>query len=48
MISRTWADAPEIDGNPFVDEGAEGLAGRAVVSVDAKEAGEYDLWGAIS
>ena len=45
MISRTWADAPEIDGNPFVDEG---LAGRAVVSVDAKEAGEYDLWGAIS
>ncbi len=42
---RTWADAPEIDGNLFIDEGAEGLAVGDVVSVEVEEAGEYDLWG---
>jgi ribosomal protein S12 methylthiotransferase len=42
---RTWADAPEIDGNLFIDEGAEGLAAGDVVVVEVEEAGEYDLWG---
>ena len=41
---RTWADAPEIDGNLFIDEGAEGLAVGDVMTVDVEEAGEYDLW----
>ena len=44
---RTWADAPEIDGNLFVDEGAEGLAVGDLVKVTVDEAGEYDLWGAL-
>jgi ribosomal protein S12 methylthiotransferase len=42
---RTVADAPEIDGNLFVDEGFEGLAPGDVVEVEVDEAGEYDLWG---
>ncbi|VDC28653.1 30S ribosomal protein S12 methylthiotransferase RimO [Pseudogemmobacter humi] len=42
---RTKADAPEIDGNLFIDEGFEGLAPGDIVSVEVDEAGEYDLWG---
>jgi len=42
---RTWADAPEIDGNLFIDEGFEGLNPGDIVSVEVDEAGEYDLWG---
>jgi len=42
---RTMADAPEIDGNLFVDEGFEGLVAGDIVSVTVEEAGEYDLWG---
>ena len=42
---RTWADAPEIDGNLFIDEGTEGLSVGDIVSVEVDEAGEYDLWG---
>ena len=44
---RTWADAPEIDGNLFIDEGTEGLSVGDVVQVVVEEASEYDLWGAI-
>lgn len=42
---RTKADAPEIDGNLFIDEGFEGLAPGDIVKVMVDEAGEYDLWG---
>ena len=42
---RTWADAPEIDGNLFIDEGTEGLSVGDIASVEVDEAGEYDLWG---
>jgi len=45
---RTWADAPEIDGNLFIDEGFEGLSVGDVVTVEVEEAGEYDLWGSIA
>ncbi len=45
---RTWADAPEIDGNLFIDEAAEGLAVGDVVKVEVEEAGEYDLWGRLT
>ena len=42
---RTKADAPEIDGNLFIDEGFEGLKPGDIVTVEVDEAGEYDLWG---
>ncbi|MFN3578290.1 MAG: 30S ribosomal protein S12 methylthiotransferase RimO, partial [Tabrizicola sp.] len=42
---RTMADAPEIDGNLFIDEGFEGLKPGDIVSVEVDEAGDYDLWG---
>lgn len=42
---RTKADAPEIDGNLFIDEGFDGLKPGDIVTVDVDEASEYDLWG---
>ena len=45
---RTKADAPEIDGNLFIDEGFEGLAAGDMVTVTVEEAGEYDLWGRVA
>ena len=42
---RSMADAPEIDGNLFIDEGCERLQTGAIVKVRVDEAGEYDLWG---
>ena len=42
---RSKADAPEIDGNLFIDEGFEGLVPGDIVGVTVDEAGEYDLWG---
>lgn len=44
---RTMADAPEIDGNLFIDDGFEGLAPGDIVTVEVDEAGEYDLWGRV-
>ena len=45
---RTKADAPEIDGNLFIDEGFEGLAPGDIVTVEVDEAGDYDLWGRLA
>ncbi|MCB2136270.1 MAG: 30S ribosomal protein S12 methylthiotransferase RimO, partial [Rhodobacteraceae bacterium] len=42
---RTKADAPEIDGNLFIDEGFERLEPGDIVPVTVDEAGSYDLWG---
>ena len=42
---RTKADAPEIDGNLFTDEGHERLSPGDIVTVTVDEAGDYDLWG---
>ena len=44
---RTQADAPEIDGNLFIDDGFEALAPGDIVTVEVDEASEYDLWGRI-
>ncbi len=44
---RTKADAPEIDGNLFIDEGSEALSIGDIVKVEVDEASEYDLWGQI-
>ncbi|WP_303704618.1 30S ribosomal protein S12 methylthiotransferase RimO [Celeribacter baekdonensis] len=41
---RTKADAPEIDGNLFIDARTEGLSVGDLVTVEVDEAGEYDLW----
>jgi ribosomal protein S12 methylthiotransferase len=41
------ADAPEIDGNLFIDEGFEALSVGDIVTVEVEEAGEYDLWGRV-
>ncbi|HQU70235.1 MAG TPA: 30S ribosomal protein S12 methylthiotransferase RimO [Albidovulum sp.] len=45
---RTKADAPEIDGNLFIDEGFEDLTPGDIVTVEVDEAGEYDLWGRLA
>ncbi|MBM2577414.1 30S ribosomal protein S12 methylthiotransferase RimO [Jannaschia sp. Os4] len=43
---RTAKDAPEIDGNLFVDAAdADGLAPGDLVEVEVDEASDYDLWG---
>ncbi|WP_054301652.1 30S ribosomal protein S12 methylthiotransferase RimO [Gemmobacter sp. LW-1] len=42
---RTMADAPEIDGNLFIDEDFETLSPGDLVTVEVEEASEYDLWG---
>ena len=44
---RTKADAPEIDGNLFIDAGTDGLSVGDIVTVEVDEAGEYDLWGCL-
>ena len=44
---RTKSDAPEIDGNLFIDEGFENLSVGDIVTVEVDEAGEYDLWGVL-
>ncbi|PCD75641.1 30S ribosomal protein S12 methylthiotransferase RimO [Pseudothioclava arenosa] len=44
---RTKADAPEIDGNLFIDEGFEELQPGDMVTVEVDEASEYDLWGSL-
>jgi ribosomal protein S12 methylthiotransferase len=42
---RTKADAPEIDGQLYIDDGFEALEPGQIVTVEVDEAGEYDLWG---
>jgi ribosomal protein S12 methylthiotransferase len=42
---RTMADAPEIDGNLFIDQDFDGLAAGQILRVRIEEAGDYDLWG---
>jgi ribosomal protein S12 methylthiotransferase len=42
---RTKGDAPEIDGNLFIDEGFDALSPGDIVTVEVDEAGDYDLWG---
>ena len=45
---RTKSDAPEIDGNLFIDEGFETLTVGDIVTVTVDEASEYDLWGTVT
>jgi ribosomal protein S12 methylthiotransferase len=43
-VGRSKADAPEIDGQVFID-GATHLKVGDFVDVELEEADEYDLWG---
>ncbi len=45
---RTWADAPEIDGNLFINEEFEDLNVGDVVSVQVNGSGDYDLWAQLA
>ncbi|MDC0912730.1 30S ribosomal protein S12 methylthiotransferase RimO [Paracoccaceae bacterium] len=42
---RTMADAPEIDGNLFIDSNFGDLTIGDIITVKVDEAGAYDLWG---
>ena len=42
---RTKADAPEIDGNLFIDENTDKIKVGQIIQVKVDEASEYDLWG---
>ncbi len=44
IIGRSYADAPEIDGNVFVQSEKQLSAGE-LVKVKIDSAGDYDLWG---
>ncbi len=44
-VCRTKGDAPEIDGNLFIDEDFATLAPGDIVPVEVDEASDYDLWG---
>jgi len=44
---RTKADAPEIDGNLFIDENTNTIKVGQIVTVKVDESSEYDLWGQI-
>ena len=44
-ICRTMGDAPEIDGNLFIDSDFDNLNQGDILSVLIDESSEYDLWG---
>ena len=44
---RTISDAPEIDGNLFIDEDFDGLSPGDMVTVQVEETSDYDLWGRV-
>lgn len=45
---RTKADAPEIDGNLFIDKNFKNLSAGNIVNVTVDGSSEYDLWGKIN
>jgi ribosomal protein S12 methylthiotransferase len=44
-ICRTMSDAPEIDGNLFIDKKIKYLKQGDIVKVRVTGAGDYDLFG---
>lgn len=44
-ICRTMSDAPEIDGNLFIDSHFHDLSQGDITTVVVNESSEYDLWG---
>lgn len=47
-ICRTKADAPEIDGNLFIESNFAKINVGDILKVNVTAAGDYDLWGTIS
>ena len=47
-ICRTKADAPEIDGNLFIEDNFEKIHVGDIIKVNVTASGDYDLWGTIS
>ncbi len=47
-ICRTKADAPEIDGNLFIEDNFEKIHVGDIVKVNVTASGDYDLWGTMS
>ncbi|MAI17997.1 MAG: 30S ribosomal protein S12 methylthiotransferase RimO, partial [Rhodobacteraceae bacterium TMED111] len=45
---RTKADAPEIDGNLFIEENFDKISVGDILKVHVTAASDYDLWGTIS
>ena len=44
-ICRTKGDAPEIDGNLFIDSNFKNLKQGDILPVTVEDSSEYDLWG---
>jgi ribosomal protein S12 methylthiotransferase len=44
-VCRTEGDAPEIDGNLFIDSNFEHLKQGDILRVKVDESSAYDLWG---
>ena len=44
-ICRTMGDAPEIDGNLFIDSNFSHLNQGDIIPVVVDDSSEYDLWG---
>ena len=47
-VCRTKADAPEIDGNLFIEENFDKISVGNILKVHVTAASDYDLWGTIS
>ena len=47
IIGRTYRDAPEIDGQIYINNTDKILVPGDIVNVEVKKADEYDLWGEI-
>ena len=47
-VCRTKADAPEIDGNLFIEENFDKISVGEILKVHVTAASDYDLWGTIS
>ena len=47
-VCRTKADAPEIDGNLFIEENFDKISVGDILKVHVTAASDYDLWGTIS
>ena len=46
-ICRTMSDAPEIDGNLFIDSNFSQIKKGTIIKAKIEECNEYDLWGTL-
>ena len=48
LTCRSKADAPEIDGNVFLDTWTGDIAPGDILNVEIDDATEYDLWARLA